>query len=77
MFLMDYKLENCFGTTWHGCEEAKKIKVPTLYGFREIVDRKSRFSVFFSSSSTTSSTSSSRPFLCDTYSPNAKRYDVR
>ena len=24
MFLMDYKLENCFGTTWHGCEEAKK-----------------------------------------------------
>ena len=25
MFPTDYKLENCFGTTWHGCEEAKKI----------------------------------------------------
>ena len=44
MFLMDYKLENCFGTTWHGCEEAQKIL--SSYDIWFSRNRRSKIAIF-------------------------------
>ena len=41
---MDYKLENCFGTTWHGCEEATKFL--SSYDIWFSRNRRSKIAIF-------------------------------